>query len=340
MARNSASRKAAEEIDLTLSSPEPEPARFSQTPRSHLHSSRTGSNKSRRGNIDHRIPGMRARGQGDGPHPARINPVHIARLIDTSDTRAVKRVLLELCELSPAFSGALVRGLATHSTFAKELLRTYGQDGTRRTSQPQPSDLGRDSDHSVSGSIPTRDQSSRNIRRVKAEPQRSSAILNDSPSNGLACSGAKRPARRVPPGAFPQSPVLDLKSDERKPVAAWLEHQESLAAASASRMGLGPHSSITVSNRSIRSRCQNCGMFFTEPSEEDECYYHTGHKRMVSTIAGQRVLQYTCCKGSEYDAPCQSGPHIGQTVSKLDFFKRPLPAPTTSGRPSKSPRLL
>ncbi|KAI4941023.1 hypothetical protein J4E91_011016 [Alternaria rosae] len=51
-----------------------------------------------------------------------IHPEHIKQIIETADPRAVQRVLLELCQMSPAFSGALVRGLASHSASAQGLI--------------------------------------------------------------------------------------------------------------------------------------------------------------------------------------------------------------------------
>ncbi|OWY57823.1 hypothetical protein AALT_g4974 [Alternaria alternata] len=60
------------------------------------------------------------------PQTARpINPEHIKQIITTADPRALQRVLLELCQVSPAFSGALMRGLAPHSTSAQSIISQH-----------------------------------------------------------------------------------------------------------------------------------------------------------------------------------------------------------------------
>lgn len=54
-----------------------------------------------------------------------MNPRHLEQIINTSDSRALKKVLLDLCQLSPALSGAVVRGLAVHSTYAAGMMHQY-----------------------------------------------------------------------------------------------------------------------------------------------------------------------------------------------------------------------
>jgi hypothetical protein len=69
-----------------------------------------------------------------GPQQARpIHPEHIKQIINTVDQHALQKVLLELCQMSPALSGALVRGLAPHSASAQGMVSQHQM----RSQQPR-----------------------------------------------------------------------------------------------------------------------------------------------------------------------------------------------------------
>jgi hypothetical protein len=113
-------------IDLTLSSPEPEQRRQLPPQQQYLPphlKKEPGSDFGDRAQV------KRERGvNGPRPHKSRshtqpINPQHLARMMDTTEPRVIKSVLLELCKLSPALSGAVARGIAPHSMFAQGLIR-------------------------------------------------------------------------------------------------------------------------------------------------------------------------------------------------------------------------
>lgn len=59
------------------------------------------------------------------PPPARIHPDHLRHIIYSSDPASVSSVLYHLCMTSPALSGAVVRGLAPHSAWAKATVSDY-----------------------------------------------------------------------------------------------------------------------------------------------------------------------------------------------------------------------
>ncbi|PSN69435.1 hypothetical protein BS50DRAFT_586742 [Corynespora cassiicola Philippines] len=119
-------------IDLT-GSPSPPPPQPSRS-RPPLHQARMSSYL----NGAHRtVPYMSSRSSSSSRPPPptpnappgmtrsakRVRPEAIARIIDTSPPDALRTVLLELCEHSPALCGALTRGLALHSTYAQSLVR-------------------------------------------------------------------------------------------------------------------------------------------------------------------------------------------------------------------------
>ena len=86
-------------------------------------------------------PEMKPRGSRQSAR--QVHPQHIARLIDTSNPGALRSVVLELCKISPALSGALARGLAPHSTFAQGLIK---QQQHASTSRPVKKEDGNDPD--------------------------------------------------------------------------------------------------------------------------------------------------------------------------------------------------
>lgn len=124
---------------------------------------------------------------------ASINPHHMAQIINTSDPSALREVLVDLCKMSPALSGAVARGLARRSTFGQGLIRQ--QVSSSRSVKHEPNE-----DHSYermnqrlgtfsNSAGPSRSQSSssRNLHpsasmsdlRIKREHRRDSSSEPD-----------------------------------------------------------------------------------------------------------------------------------------------------------------
>ncbi|KAI1514689.1 hypothetical protein L13192_03958 [Pyrenophora tritici-repentis] len=120
----------SETIDLTLSSPEPEPQARPQ-PRAPTRLTQTYISRDPRQYSISRV--KYEPGQASGPAhvpvaPQRsrpINPDHLKAIISTTDKDDLQNVLLDLCKISPAFSGALVRGLTPHSAFARKMTKQH-----------------------------------------------------------------------------------------------------------------------------------------------------------------------------------------------------------------------
>lgn len=70
-----------------------------------------------------------------GPLPL-VDSDHIRQIVNTSPREEVTELLVHLCKSSPALSGAVARGLAPHSTWAKATIDDYmgrvNQDGPRK----------------------------------------------------------------------------------------------------------------------------------------------------------------------------------------------------------------
>ncbi|PVI04542.1 hypothetical protein DM02DRAFT_611381 [Periconia macrospinosa] len=110
-----------ETIDLTGS---PEPPAPSQTRRPQQPQAPISNFFNRQGPSSGARNVLAGKIQKHAPN-APISPDHLRRIITTSPPHAVNAVLLELCKLSPALSGAVVRGLSPHSKYAQDITRRY-----------------------------------------------------------------------------------------------------------------------------------------------------------------------------------------------------------------------
>ena len=114
-------------IDLTLSSPEPEPQARPQ-PRAPPRYTQTYFSREPRHYSMSRVKHEAGQASGSVRRPVApqrsrpIDPEHLKHIINTTDRHDLQNVLLDLCKISPAFSGALVRGLAPHSAFAQRMM--------------------------------------------------------------------------------------------------------------------------------------------------------------------------------------------------------------------------
>jgi len=118
-------------IDLTLSSPEPEPQARPQ-PRAPPRYTQTYFSREPHHYSMSRVKHEAGQASGSVRRPVApqrsrpIDPEHLKHIINTTDRHDLQNVLLDLCKISPAFSGALVRGLAPHSAFAQRMINQHG----------------------------------------------------------------------------------------------------------------------------------------------------------------------------------------------------------------------
>lgn len=152
-------------IDLTLSSPEPEspprtkeqvrapprqPQPYSRWPHSAPHVKQEPYHFPRVKGENGHLPRIRpepgqpsrvqknssplatsSRAPGSPQETRQIHPNHLHAILATTNPQDLQRVLLELCQLSPALSGALVRGLAPYSITARSMINQHGRHTIR-----------------------------------------------------------------------------------------------------------------------------------------------------------------------------------------------------------------
>jgi hypothetical protein len=339
-------------IDLTLSSPEPEqepqprPQQWPQ-PRPQQRLMQPYLKPERRPygianvGIEARHPMASAR------VPARaINPEHIKQIIDTADPRALRKVLLELCQMSPAFSGALVRGLAPHSASAQGMISQHRmrsqQPRVKIQDEEDSDDLYEAAKRKLAKSaIPTPDRNrlstpsrgdsasraipqplgSLPIARVKREPHERS----DSSSDG---------EMRVP-GAYPQTMLhsTTLRTPIRKPSG----HSYAFNQTPRVLNGVTPRSaSIKKAPVHVTKICTVCHEQIDDVNAP--CVSHTGQRVRQSDGS----IAWGCC-GEDIGSPgCEfNGQHMVEEEPKEDAFvqrKRPSASPGPSRTLQKRPR--
>ncbi|KAH7072495.1 hypothetical protein FB567DRAFT_204200 [Paraphoma chrysanthemicola] len=305
-------------IDLTLSSPEPElqprgtsqqqrfPINFKREPRSD-----TGNGT--RKDAERRATEMKA--QRSRKHPRRVDPQHLAQIVNTSNSTAVRSVLLELCKLSPALSGAVARGLAPHSTFAQNVIKKHRQNatsGSNRIAKQEESD----------------DQSAyeRMKRRLAAEKSARVSTLNSahvSPNVANQYKVSSAASQSVPrikreyhreatesdsdldsyiPGSFPITPqrnqteVLPLRGPSRISATRTTQpysFQEQFSHA---------QQSSSIKREAEVKICTQCHERIEEGMEI--CFYHPGPE-----VTDGRDLTCYECTGPMSDLGCRMGTH-------------------------------
>jgi hypothetical protein len=331
-----------EAIDLTLSSSDtelrsrPSQQKQKQNFSSYIKSeSRSESGSTRQVKREHRTPGR--------PSQARtptINPQHLERIIETSSPQSLRKVLIELCKLSPALSGAVARGLATHSTFAQDIIRQHRQtsrpSGSRSVRTEESSDpdvrermkqrlaATRHPAHrssfnrirSPSGVRPGRPGGSHSVPRIKHEPQIS---LEDSDSD----------LDQYIPRDFP---VVGPITPSRLPLrhASKSNTTNNTPRFPSSQLKTSLHENL--SKKRENKICTRCQETFSE-DPHDVCFYHPGPQRRVDGVD-------TCtrCDSPWDDLGCILSTHVASSDTNLDPFKRNQPDRSQS--PSKRPRII
>jgi hypothetical protein len=309
-------------IDLTLSSPEPEQrTRLPlQQPRVPFKSEGRASRK------PSRTPESNARP---------VNPQHLARIIQTSSSQAVRDVLTDLCNLSPALRGAVARGLARHSTFAHGLIQQH-QHVSRAPASRTPAVKEEEG----------QDARERMRERLAARKTASESTLNRirPPSTGSGAKGI-RPGSQIVPSVKQerQFDVTDSDSDldQYIPSDFPLRTQQ----ATPNRQPLRGPNVNPYSGRSARAQatkqaeieaqiCTQCDEVVEEKDKDDVCVYHAGPK-----VKENGRIMCGGCKLPWAEKPrCAFGTHDIKTTNELNVPKDHQTKQTRS--PSKKPRVI
>lgn len=333
-------------IDLTLSSPEPEqrpraPPQQQRLPTYVKKEPRTDFGNNTRMKAERKAPEMKPNRARKQPRP--VHPQHLAQIVNTSDFDAVRDVLLDLCKLSPALSGAVARGLAPHSTFAQSIIKQQQQAGRVPSSRPPKNE---ESDGQSAYE--------RMNRRLAAESSaRGSRVNNARSSSNLATHSAPFAASRsVPrikqeyqidatdsdsdldsyiPGSFPLSPRR--LQPERLPLRG-------ASSSSTTNQTTRPYSfperfarvqgGSNIKHETEVKTCTQCKE--TIEDEFGNCFYHPG-----PFVRSGEVDICDNCKGPVSDIGCSLGIH----TNELDVERNALGTGRTGGSrsPSKRPRM-
>jgi hypothetical protein len=333
-----------EAIDLTLSSSDTEqrsrpPLQQQRLPSYIKNEPRGEPGTNRQVRREHRTPGQPPR-HSQSRAPA-IHPQDLAQIIETSDSRAIRKLLMDLCKLSPALSGAVARGLAAHSTFAQDVIRQHWQKSQ------------------ASGSKSTRPSESSGQDARERMKQRLSA---GHPAHGSSLHRVRSPSDiQLPAQSSGFQSVPSIKHERRSDLAESDSDLDQyiprdfpvVQPATPSRLPLRHASRPTTTNNTPRfpsssqrraplhdsppvkhekKICSQCRETFEENDEEGVCFYHSGKQINVN---GNDVCDD--CYSPWEDLGCVLSTHVAAPDANVDSFKRNQP--NRSQSPSKRPRI-
>ncbi|KAF2242388.1 hypothetical protein BU26DRAFT_555603 [Trematosphaeria pertusa] len=284
----------------------------------------------------------------------RIHPDHLRQIITTSDPAAVRNVLLNLCKLSPALSGAVARGLAPHSAFAQATITTHQAKAGAANIKPDPepkrevSLTNRTGNPSGSSMLRPHIKHERERSPLPSEDDSDSTLGSDirlTPSPGRPKKRQSTPYHRAPYVVeASQSPT---SSDRAVPARPPLKHIPQGQTTNLNRvLSSAPaswHKPIRVKSEPEYhgQQCERCRQLLFE-DETDHCIYHPGRKIMISQD-GERIAVFSCCKMRIGEPGCKTGYHIAKPIEGFDTIKRAGPtsrSPFPTSGPLKKPRLL
>jgi hypothetical protein len=356
-----------EAIDLTFSSPEPEArphAQLNRNPPQHQPSrvvkQEMGSSYGSTRN-DNQRPGSTRSGNVPQQQPCRINPHHVKQIIDTSSSKALRSVVLQLCKSSPALSGAIARGLAPHSPWAQALIRgqqaqSHAHRQPQAQSQPAIKPEPRSSEQDAYDRMKQRLGSSSGAHSSNVRPPAQTSAPRQTSHHasgnidGLRVPPSLRKTQTVksepqvsPTDSDDSTNIVDFPAKEQG--ARRQEDRHNAAASSSSRHQSSANVSaggVAVRERSIHHNaldqkpklCWQCGELFN--SADMNCEFHPG--RLASARPGD-IGQYTCCNKFEGEPGCRFGQHQSERVGNLTNAKRPSPSPYGDSQWYKKPRV-
>lgn len=374
----------ADAIDLTLSSPEPEAQpqhHANRHPQQHQSARvvkqepRSSSKSAHNGNEDSQRQGSTRSGNVPQQQPRRINPQHVKQIIDTSSSQALRKIVLQLCETSPALSGAVVRGLTPYSAYAQKLIRGQ-QTGSQSQSHHSHSQSQRSQGYSRHQSHHHSHHSSHH--QIKTEPRPSGQDAYERMKKRLGSSsstqspaarsnthhspavqedrdGLRVPSSHSAPKVKHEYRISATDSDDSTDIVDFpaMEHDarrhESHTRASSghnSRQlpGAWPErEEFAVRHRptaydvpdQIPKSCLQCGELPGDGGPN--CVHHTGRTELVGY---DDIPKHTCCGRFKGELGCNFGSHVYEKPGTMTSFKRPSPSPYGGSQWSKKPRVL
>lgn len=267
--------------------------------------------------------------------PKMIHPDHLRRIINTSDPRALREVVIKLCQRSPLLSGAVARGLSMSSTFVHSLRINGATNPSTRMPQDRRTDF---ADFERIGQTKPMKTEPGSISAMKTE-RLSPFIRQRTPQavDKIISHTHLRPSPEMNPA------ISDSDTDEelRKPTPSKPVKERLASQASFRNMLLSPTG--TSSSRPMATptfvkseprqtvgpmekMCSICGELVKDLDSEI-CMYHPDIlcKQEDGTVA------YNCCLKDKGEGGCEMhGLHQVEEVqeqSALVRQKRPSPGP-------------
>jgi hypothetical protein len=324
----------ADAIDLTLSSPEPEQRpRFTpqqQRPSPYFKpESRTDPTHTRRIKSERGASSITT--NSSRPHKRAVDPHHLANIIRSTDYQVVEALLLDLCSQSPALSGAVARGLARHSTFARSIINKHVSNSAV-TSSRQARD-------SQSDGQDARDRMKKRLAAQHAargssqnRTHQSSSAIGAHGARSVHHQSATRIKRERQLERADSDSDLDQYIPRDFPVSSnqATRHRLPFSDASSSHItaeGSTPSSSLPAHIRDYDKAvlefmpfkpkpCIRCHETVEEEDVDGMCFHHTGP---LQNINGR----LTCgnCQKPANDMACAFGTHVMATDTNLDAPK-------------------
>jgi hypothetical protein len=252
-------------------------------------------------------------------HTQQINPQHLTQIIDTAPESALKSVLKELCKLSPALSGAVARGLATQSLFARDLIRQ--QELTKEQQQRPRAAVSTSADQQEGQDTCERMKQRLAAKHMESKSKKSSNHISTASSNARVMPSGSQSIPKIKR----EHPAITTESDSDLDQYIPEEFSSKLQAArptplpdrkspkfntatvskSLSQLKRPVFTKRSVSDEMESSICTQCQMLLDEDEEDGVCEYHAGKKLRVDGIA----TCGDCCK-PWYTTGCASGTHV------------------------------
>jgi hypothetical protein len=275
------------------------------------------------------------------PAPAQsrhVNPQHVARILESSDVRAIRHVLLTLCKASPALSGAVARGLAPYSVFAQAVV------GSSQRAQPAQRHRGHATQAAQAAQATQR-------AHVKAEmygltPKGGSGIYVPAAHDQYRITPKQEPGSRAGPvmppahinspaqrqaagarvpGAYPSqsayaeregSPTDSDDSDHIVPIVGTQPQEIRTPLQSSSLRSNQPASSLSHSQaprtpspatqQRMAVKCSRC--YKRRAEAVGPCIYHPSDE-LVHPAAGERTV-FACCLKEAWTPGCKREEHV------------------------------
>lgn len=277
-------------------------------------SSKTVSNKT--------VAGPSHRTSSTAPPAPKINEVYLRRLIDTTPVGELKDLLLELCKTSPALSGAIVRGLAPHSTWAQNTIRDYQKRAVRVQVKHANSSSAILSPASSGVLNHGLSSTSRPTSSVKPELD---PLETDSDSSLKDLQFLMNPTTPLPKTPARSKPGNSARSDLKVP-SATQNRPPSLSGSTVA----GPSSKVKSEPRHVLPYCMQCE---ERAMPKSTCRFHVGRPR-VQKKGTPGVKLWTCCTKPLDSVGCCEAEHM--------LIKDPISSSPDSSSPivAKRPGLV